>query len=152
VFALNHFEAPNAAADIDADTLSVLLCDEQPRTRKSVVRGRYTHLDKAPHLFDVFLLDETRRIEVLDLAGDLAVERRRIKRLNARYTVAAFEERFPCALRRVANRTQQTNAGDYYSAGNRCISFSCDLRRIMRDSRPGERGPTDPCIRIATPR
>jgi hypothetical protein len=79
---------------------------------------RDTHLDKAAHLLDVFLLDETRGIEMLDLAGDLAVERRRIEGLNARNAIAAFEQRLPCLLRGVANGGQQTDAGDYDSAGN----------------------------------
>jgi hypothetical protein len=55
---------------------------------------------------------------VLDLAGDLAVKRRRVEGLDARNTVAAFEQRLPGVLRGIADRGQQTDAGDYDSAGN----------------------------------
>jgi hypothetical protein len=55
---------------------------------------------------------------MLDLARDLAVERRRIEGFNARNAIAALEQRLPGLLRGVANRGQQTDAGDYYSAGN----------------------------------
>jgi hypothetical protein len=76
------------------------------------------HLNEAAHLLDILLLDEAGRVEMLDLAGDLAVERRRIEGLDARYTVAAFEQGLPCMLRGVTNRGQKTDAGDYNSAGN----------------------------------
>jgi hypothetical protein len=55
---------------------------------------------------------------MLDLARDLAVKQRRIEGFNARDTVAAFEQGLPGPLRGVANRAQQTDTGDYNSAGN----------------------------------
>jgi len=55
---------------------------------------------------------------MLDLTSDLAVKPRRIEGLDARDAVAAFEQSFPGMFRGVANRGQQTDTGDYNSAGN----------------------------------
>jgi hypothetical protein len=55
---------------------------------------------------------------VFDLAGDLAIELRRIEGFDARDAVTALEQRFPGLLRGVANRGQETDTGDYNSAGN----------------------------------
>jgi len=55
---------------------------------------------------------------MLDLARDLAVKQRGIEGFNARNAIAALEQGLPGLLRGVANRGQQTDAGDYYSAGN----------------------------------
>jgi hypothetical protein len=55
---------------------------------------------------------------MLDLTRDLAVKRRRVEGFNARNAVAAFQQRFPGLLRGVANRGQETDTGDYNSAGN----------------------------------
>ena len=60
-------------------------------------------------------------IEMLDLAGDLAVEQRRIEGFNAGNAAAALQQRFPGLLRGIANRGQQTDAGDYDSAGNNVL-------------------------------
>ena len=83
VLALDDFEPADAAADVDADALGVLFGDLQPGGRKRVVSiAAMRHLDEAAHLLDFFLLDELRGIEMLDLAGDLAVERRRCRRIQ----------------------------------------------------------------------
>jgi hypothetical protein len=55
---------------------------------------------------------------MLDLAGDPAVEQRRVERFDAGNAAAALKQRFPGLLRGVANRGQKTDAGDYNSAGN----------------------------------
>ena len=118
VFALDDFKSADAAADIDADALRVLLGDLEAAGAQRIQHRRDTHLDEAAHLLDFFLLDEAGRIEMLDLARDPAVERRRIEGLDARDAVAAFEQRLPGVLRGVANRGQETDTGDYDSAGN----------------------------------
>jgi hypothetical protein len=55
---------------------------------------------------------------VFDLAGDPAVEQRRIEGFNPRDAVAAFEQGLPGLLRGVANRGQKADTGNYNSAGN----------------------------------
>jgi hypothetical protein len=80
--------------------------------------GRNRQLYETPHLLDLFLLNEAGWIEMLDFAGDLAVEGRGIERLDARDAIAAGNERLPCFFCSVANRGQQTDTGDYNSAGN----------------------------------
>jgi hypothetical protein len=75
-------------------------------------------LDEAAHFLDIFFFDKAGGIEVLDLARDLAVKRGGIERFNARDTVAAFEQSLPGLLCGVADCAQQTDTGDYNSAGN----------------------------------
>jgi hypothetical protein len=55
---------------------------------------------------------------MLDLARDLTVKRRRIEGFDPRDPVAAFEQGLPVLLCGVANRAQQTDTGNYNSAGN----------------------------------
>jgi hypothetical protein len=139
VFALDHFESANAAAYVNAHTFRVIFRDLQTGTSHRVDTRRDTHLDKAAHLLDVFLVDEPRGIEVLDLACDPAVEQRGIEGFNARNAVAAFEQGFPRLLRGVANRGQQTDAGDYNSAGNNRSPLNAWSPGHNPRSRPGER-------------
>jgi hypothetical protein len=75
-------------------------------------------LDEAAHLLDLFFLDETGGIEMLDLARDSAVKRRRIEGFDMRDTAAAFEQGLPGLLCGVADRAQKADTGDYNSAGN----------------------------------
>jgi hypothetical protein len=56
---------------------------------------------------------------MLDLAGDAAIESRRIEGFNARDATATFEQRFPRLLGGIADRGEQPDAGNYDSAGNR---------------------------------
>jgi hypothetical protein len=55
---------------------------------------------------------------VFDFARYPAVKCRRVEGFNARDAVAAFKQGFPSLLRGVANRGQETDTGDYNSAGN----------------------------------
>ena len=55
---------------------------------------------------------------MLDLAGDPAVEERRIEGFDAGNAITAFHQRLPGLLGRVADCGQQADSGDYYSAGN----------------------------------
>ena len=55
---------------------------------------------------------------MFDLAGNLAVECRRIEGFDTRDTAAALKQCLPGLFRGVADRGQETNAGDYNSAGN----------------------------------
>ena len=68
---------------------------------------------------------------MFDFAGDTAVEMRRVEGFDGGNAGAALEQRFPGLLRGVANRGQETNAGDYNSAGNN----DSPLLRIARTGR-----------------
>src|SRR5579863_1338260 len=118
VFALDNLKPADAAAHVDADALRILPGHPESRGRERVIAGRNTHLNEAAHLLDIFFLDEAGGIEMLDLTRDLTVKCRRIEGFNARDAVAAFEQSLPGLLRGVADCTQQTNTGDYNSAGN----------------------------------
>jgi hypothetical protein len=85
------------------------------------VSGGDRHLDKSPHLLDFFFLNELARIKNLDLAGNLRIKRGRIERCDSGNTVLTLEERLPRGFCGVADRGQQTYAGNYNSAGNNCL-------------------------------
>ena len=78
-------------------------------------------MDEAPHLFDLLLLDEARWIEYLDLAGNPAIEQRRVEGFDLGDAAAALQQGLPGFCGGVADRGQQTDAGDYDSAGNNVL-------------------------------
>ena len=121
IFPLNHFEPADTAADVDTDTFGIFFRDFQAGLRHRIVSGGDRHLDKSPHLLDFFFLDELARIENLNLAGNLRIKRSRVERRNAGNAVLTLEQRLPCSFRGVADRGQQTDAGNYNSAGNNCL-------------------------------
>jgi hypothetical protein len=133
VLALDDFESTDAAADINADALCVFIGHRQAGAGKRIVAGRDRQLDEAPHLLDLFFLDELRWIEMFDFAGNLAVEQGRIEGFDARDTTTALEQRLPGLFRGVAHRGQQTDAGDYNSAGYN----DSPLTRLERANHPG---------------
>jgi len=56
---------------------------------------------------------------MLDFAGNLSIEERRIERFNAGNTTATDQQRLPSLFRGVANGCYQADARDYDSAGNK---------------------------------
>jgi hypothetical protein len=92
------------------------------------VSGGDCHLNKSPHLLDFFFLDELARIENLNLAGNLRIECGRVERCDTGNAVLTFEQRLPRGFGGVADRSQQTDAGNYNSAGNNRL-LPCALKR-----------------------
>jgi hypothetical protein len=80
-------------------------------------------MDEAAHLLDFFFFDEFRGVEILDLAGNLGVEKRGIESLDAGNATADLKQRLPGFYSGVADRGQKTYARDYDSAGNKRLSF-----------------------------
>ena len=79
MLALDDFESADAAADDHADAFGVLRIDLEAGLSQRKIGGRDTELDKAAHFLDFFAFDELGGIEILDLSGDAAVERRGVK-------------------------------------------------------------------------
>jgi hypothetical protein len=70
-------------------------------------------VNEAAHLLHFFFLDELEGIEVADLAGDLAGIGRDVERGDAINAALAGEQRLPDRVGRVADGTDQADAGDY---------------------------------------
>ena len=86
---------------------------------KGILGSRDGQVDETPHLLDFLLLNKARGIEMLDLSRDSAIEKRRIKRLNFGDPAADLHQALPRLGCGVSDGGQQTNAGDYDSAGNK---------------------------------
>jgi hypothetical protein len=69
VFAFYHTEPAYAGAYVDSDTGGVFFVDAKARIIHSFLRGGDSVMDEDVHLLDFFLLDESERIEVRNLAG-----------------------------------------------------------------------------------
>ena len=121
VLALDDFKAADAAADVDTHTLGVFFGDFESGRLQRVFGSRDRKMDKTTHLLDLFFLDEARGIEVLDLARDAAIEQRRIERFDNGNAVPALKQRLPGLFGVVSNGREQTDAGDYDSAGNNSL-------------------------------
>ncbi len=70
---------------------------------------------------------------MLDFTRDLAVELCRIERFNPGDAAAGFEQGLPGGSSSIANRTEQTDAGDYDSAGNNRLSLQNDRGAVSAD-------------------
>ena len=91
VFALDHFESADAAADVDTDRLGDIRCDlRSPNLHRKVARGD-SEVDEPAHLLDFFLVNVMERIEVLDFTGDAAVIAGGIELRDGTDSVAACE-------------------------------------------------------------
>jgi hypothetical protein len=139
MLALDHFKTADAAADVNADAFGHFFgCDPEAGSGKRIFGSGDGHLDEAAHFLDLFFLDEAGRIEMLDLAGDAAVESGCIERFNVRDTAAAFEQRLPCLLSGIADRGELPNTGNYDSAGNRWSPLTL-FARLANAGRPGDK-------------
>ena len=65
---------------------------------------------------------------MLDLTRDAAIELRRVERLDSGNAVAHFKQRLPGLFGGVSDGGQQTNAGDYNSAGNNFLLLRLAIR------------------------
>ncbi len=96
--ALDDFKSADAAADVDAHALRVVLADFQARAGQGEFARRDGEVDEAPHLLDVFALDEFLRLEASHLAGDAAGEGGGVKSGDVRNPAAALANRPPTLL------------------------------------------------------
>ena len=114
---LDHFESADAAADIHAGALGlVAVGDLEARGLEREFARRDGELNEAPHLLDFFFLDVERRIEVLHLARDAAIEAGGVEGGNRRDPVLALLDGFPDRFRADSNRSQHSDSSNYNSA------------------------------------
>src|SRR5881275_2613133 len=67
-------------------------------------------MNKGAHLARLFLLDESKRVEILDLCGKAHREFFDIELLDVIHAAATLQERRPGGLDRIPNRRHQTDA------------------------------------------
>src|SRR5579871_250457 len=85
VLAFDNVESADARSDVYAHPLLVLGLNLEAGHMESFVGCGDGEMDEAPHLLDFFFLNVLKRIEVLDLGGDLACEVARVKASNPPY-------------------------------------------------------------------
>ena len=91
MLALDHVESADAGADVNADALGIFWRDLKPGHLHGFVGGGDGEVDEAAHLLDFFFLDELKRVEVMDLGGDLTGKGGRVESGNAADTALAGE-------------------------------------------------------------
>jgi len=103
VLALDSPEVADAAADVSAHLLGVLVRHLEPAVAHRFVRGGDGIVDKSAHLARLFLLHVVERIEILDLGGKAYGKLFRIKLLDEIHAAAACHQRRPGGLHRMTD-------------------------------------------------
>jgi hypothetical protein len=116
VFAFNDVESADAGGYVDANLIEIGLFGGPVRGLDGEVGSSQSDLDEAAHFLEFFFLNPQKGIEVLHFAGDFAVKIGGIEKRNGADAALAGEEVFPCLLRTDAQRTDQSNARNYYPA------------------------------------
>jgi hypothetical protein len=136
VLALDHLKTTDPTAYIDADLFRSLFGDLKTGHIERVFGSRNGQMDEASHLFDLFFLNENRRIKMLDLAGDARVEQACIEGFDRRDAAAALKQRLPRLRSGVAHCGDEADACNYDSAGNDNSPSSAGLRLSQAGQRP----------------
>jgi hypothetical protein len=119
VLSLDHFKSANTAADVHARPLRVVRIHPQAGLSYRKLGGRDAELNEAAHLLDLFALDVPAGIEILDFAGNAAVEIRGVELFDSRDPVPALAQTLPSLPGANAERAHQTDSRHYYSARRR---------------------------------
>jgi hypothetical protein len=114
---LHALEAPDAAADHHPETLVIYRLKINPGVGQRCLGGRHRELRKAIGATRILGRAEILgRIKTGDLAGDLAIIRRRVERLVFGHATPTFGQVFPEGIQVAANRADYADSGDHYSA------------------------------------
>src|SRR5579871_5081055 len=92
---LNDIESADAGSDVHARGVGDVGSNVEARHLHSKIAGRQSDLDEAGHFLEFFFLDPLQWIEILDFAGDLAIEGADIKVGDASDAALAREEICP---------------------------------------------------------
>src|SRR5882757_6164837 len=92
---LNHVESADARADVNSDTLSVLLCDLQVSMLHRFCGRCHCKVNKAAHLAGLLLLHELVWIEVLHLCRKADGVICKVKCLDLRHATLARKDILP---------------------------------------------------------
>src|SRR6266404_2136340 len=117
MFALDHVEPANAAADVHAYSGGILFRHLKPGHPHGFHAGGKRQMDEAAHLLDLFLLDEVERIEALHLGGDGAGKAGGIKVRDGVHAAFAGKQVLPCFRNGVADSADHSQPGDYNPPG-----------------------------------
>ncbi len=107
VLAFDDVETADAGGNVNADFVEVRIRGLPVRGFYGEIRAGQSDLDEAAHFFQFFFLNPLEGIEVLDLAGDFAVEARGIKMRDRANAALPGQEVFPGFLRADAQRADQ---------------------------------------------
>ena len=116
VFALDHFEPADAAADVDAHLFGDFRRTLQAGALEGEIRRRDGELDEPPHLLDFFFFDIIGRVEALDFSGNPAGEGSRVELRDGADAGLSRADRLPGRFGSNAKRRQQTDARHYHSS------------------------------------
>src|SRR6266550_7613884 len=115
MLALNAPEIPNAAANINADVIGIIVCDLQATIIKGFIRGGDCILSEGAHRERFFFLDVVERIEVLNFAGEANWELTRIKFGDCSGAAFGRHQTRPSSINAVTKRSYQSQTGDGHS-------------------------------------
>ena len=106
-------QTADAGTDDDADFVAVFLCEVEPCIQQRLIRGINTKLRKTVRAPDfLWRWKRGRGIKILHLAGDLTVERRRIKGTDADNAALTGNEVFPKNVKLMSQRRYHAKAGN----------------------------------------
>src|SRR5579884_3284939 len=112
MFAFDHIEATNAAADVYADPFFDLRGHLETGRLQSEFAGGDRKVNEAPHFFHFFFFNILEGIEALNFAGDLSGEIGGVERCDAAYAALPFRDCLPSLLSPHADRGDQADPGD----------------------------------------
>ena len=136
VFALDHLEPADPAADVHPHLLGDFRGDLQAGILQGEIRRRDGELDEAPHLLDFFFLDVCGRVETLHFSGNPAGEGSRIELRDGANAGLPRADRLPGCFGSNAQRRQQTDARHYHSSrqnSSPCEKSGYFLGRLILD-------------------
>src|SRR5579884_2694612 len=116
MFALDHLESANAAADVHADAVAPFALDGKPGIGHGELGSSHRELYEARGLADLLLLHVPLGVEVLDLAGEARGKAGRVEQLDVGNAAASLADGAPGFFRANANGAEQTDAGNDNSA------------------------------------
>src|SRR5205809_215210 len=119
VLAFNDVESADPGGNVNADLVQIRLFRLPIRHPNGEVGASQGQLNEPAHFFELFFLQPIQRIETLDLAGDAAVEARRIKQGNSGDSALPGEEVLPGFLRADTQRANHPDARNDNAAGQR---------------------------------
>ena len=122
MFSLDDRESADAGSDKNAGAFRQFRSDGESGLLHREVRRSHRVVDEGVHFLEVFLLEPSERIEILDLGGNPGRKLRRVEAGDVGNTTPAFAESFPRFFGSCTQRGNQTHAGY-----NNSSFFQCNL-------------------------
>lgn len=116
MFALDHLESADAAADVNTDLFGHLGRYFQPSGSYREFSRRHRELYEAAHLLNIFFVDILKRVKILDLPGDATGEFGCVELGDVLNPVLRLTNRRPTLLGPGPNSTDQPDSSNNYSS------------------------------------